>query len=165
VSYARYHWCVFGLFPSSLITQTRRFESRLLSKCRVCVITDAGRSPNTHQWYTAHVIYRRMWWWIVNHLEPTSRIVFEGVLLPYLFGETGKKLQKYHPGQPLMRPRFESSTCRLQVTEFQTYAVSKNLKNDKRTFLKREPFFVFVFFFCGNESVMILRWRKNTTGR
>jgi hypothetical protein len=26
-----YYWCVFGLFPSSLITQTRRFESRLLS--------------------------------------------------------------------------------------------------------------------------------------
>jgi hypothetical protein len=31
ISYLRYHWCVFGIFPLSLITQTRLVESRVLA--------------------------------------------------------------------------------------------------------------------------------------
>ena len=48
-------WCnmtdiadVYLDFPSSLITQTRRFKSTLLSKRRVCVISDDGKKVQIH---------------------------------------------------------------------------------------------------------------------
>jgi hypothetical protein len=51
VLHAKYHWYIFEILSSSLITQTRRFESSLLSERRVCVISEDGKRPNTHQRY------------------------------------------------------------------------------------------------------------------
>jgi hypothetical protein len=57
--FPRCHWCVFGMFPLPLVTQTRRIERGLLLKHRVCVTSDDGKSPNTHQWYLAY--YTIVW--------------------------------------------------------------------------------------------------------
>jgi hypothetical protein len=57
----KHHLCVFEIFPSSPSTETRRLKSKLLSssgerfksslhlKYRVCILTDDGKTSNTHE--------------------------------------------------------------------------------------------------------------------